>query len=205
MHPSAALSPFLGSVICSLFAKSSDGQTSFIQIGAVGAGAIMAARNGHYSKIIAVDLHQNRLDKALKLGATHAFNGSDPDIVSKIQSLCKGVDYAVEVTGVPGVLSTAYDCLGTGGTVAVVGIHPPGKTIEVDIGRLMLGNKRIMGVPLGGSNPKTFIPFLVELHSQGRLPIEKLSQRFDMHSIAAAVAAMQDGSVIKPVLVWPQV
>lgn len=160
----------------------------------------MAARNGHYSKIIAVDLHQHRLDVAKQIGATHTIRG-DQDVAKIIQEL-GGVDYAVEATGVPKVLETAYNSLCRGGTAAVVGIAPMDKTLGLPIFMHMQGGKKIVGVPVGDAHPRRLIPFLVELVGQGRMQIDLLSKTFKFDDIEAAVQAMEDGSVIKPVLVW---
>lgn len=133
-------------------------------VGAVGAGAIMAARNGHYSKIIAVDLHPSRLEIAKQVGATHVVDGKDADVAARIMEL-GGVDYAVEATGVPKVLETAYRSLKKGGTVAIVGIAPFDKTFELPISMHMSAGKNIIGVSLGSAYPKTFIPFLIEVRT----------------------------------------
>lgn len=182
----------------------------------------MAARNGPYSKIIAVDLHESRLKIAKEVGATHVVSGLDPDVAARIQEL-GGADYAVEATGVPKVLESAYRSLRKGGTVAIVGIAPFDKTFQLPISMHMSTGKRIVGVSLGSAYPKTFIPFLIEvsipeslvrgfrrplkpshsqLYLQGRLPIDKLSKQFRIEEIDAAFAAMKDGSVVKPVLVF---
>lgn len=170
-------------------------------VGAVGAGAIMAARNGAYSKIIAVDLHENRLEVAKKLGATHIISGRSSDVADQIQNL-GGVDYAVEATGVPAVLQTAYDSLRSGGKAAVVGIAPFDKTLALPISRHMSTGKSIQGYALGASFPRTFIPFLSDLYKQGRFPFDMLTKKYPMADIDKAITAMKDGSVIKPILVW---
>lgn len=122
----------------------------------------MAARNGHYSKIIAVDLHPSRLEIAKQIGATHVINGRDPDVSARIMEL-GGADYAVEATGVPKVLENAYRSLRKGGTVAIVGIAPFDKTFELPISMHMSTGKSVVGVSLGSAYPKTFIPFLIEV------------------------------------------
>ena len=170
-------------------------------VGAVGAGAIMAARNGAYSKIIAVDLHPSRLDIAKKLGATHTIKGDASDVAEQILAL-GGVDYAVEATGVPQVLETAYNSLRKGGKAAVVGIAPFDKVLSLPISKHMQGGKSIQGYALGASFPRTHIPFMEELHKQGRFPFDLLCKTFPMTDIDKAIAAMKDGSVIKPILVW---
>lgn len=122
----------------------------------------MAARNGHYSKIIAIDLHPSRLEIAKELGATHVINGRDADVAARIQEL-GGVDYAVEATGVPKVLENAYQSLKKGGTVAVVGIAPREANFELPISMHMNMGRTVIGVALGSAYPKTFIPFLIEV------------------------------------------
>lgn len=134
------------------------------QVGAVGAGSIMAARNGHYCKIIAIDLHPSRLEIAKEIGATHVINGRDADVAARIQEL-GGVDYAVEATGVAKVMETAYQSLKKGGTVAVVGIAPRDVNFELPITMHMNMGRNIIGVALGSAYPKTFIPFLIEVRS----------------------------------------
>ncbi|KAK9897850.1 Zn-dependent alcohol dehydrogenase, class III [Cystobasidium minutum MCA 4210] len=170
-------------------------------VGAVGAGCIMAARSGHYSKIIAIDLHPARLQIAKEIGATHVINGRDSDVVAQIQAL-GGVDYAVEATGVPKVMEDAYASLKRAGTVAIVGIAPRDKKFALPISDHMQFGRKVIGVALGSAHPKTFIPFLIELYEQGRLPIDKLCKTFPISQINEAVQAMKDGTVIKPVVVF---
>lgn len=141
------------------------------------------------------------MEIAKKLGATHTFNGKEDDIPGLIQAL-GGVDYAVEATGSPTVLSSAYASLRSGGTVAIVGIAPFDKTFAIPISRHMSSGRKIVGVSLGDAYPKTFLPFLIELHKQGRLPVELLAKEYPVDKINEAVSAMRDGSVVKPVLVW---
>lgn len=180
----------------------------------------MAARSGHYSKIIAIDLHPARLQIAKEIGATHVINGRDSDVVAQIQAL-GGVDYAVEATGVPKVMEDAYASLKRAGTVAIVGIAPRDKKFALPISDHMQFGRKVIGVALGSAHPKTFIPFLIEvgrlvssgcfqttesislqLYEQGRLPIDKLCKTFPISQINEAVQAMKDGTVIKPVVVF---
>lgn len=62
---------------------------------------IMAAAVNPCSHIIAVDLHQSRLDLALKLGATEVVKaGPGVDVAAEIKKITgTGADYAVECTG----------------------------------------------------------------------------------------------------------
>src|SRR5690606_10257154 len=65
--------------------------------GAVGLSAIMAAKIAGCLRIFAVDVHDNRLQLARELGATHAFNGKKVDVVEEIKAATGGgTEYAVE-------------------------------------------------------------------------------------------------------------
>lgn len=87
-------------------------------LGAVGFGALFAAKGLGIETIIAVDLIPARLELALALGATHVFQGSDPDIVAAIKAVTPhnaGPMFAVEATGNMRVLRTAHAALSNRG------------------------------------------------------------------------------------------
>ena len=65
---------------------------------------------------------------------------------------------------------------------------------------VMSGGKTVRGVIEGDAAPQAFIPRLVELHAQGRLPLEKLIRRYDFGDIDAAFADAASGKTVKPVL-----
>ncbi|KID95350.1 alcohol dehydrogenase, partial [Metarhizium majus ARSEF 297] len=91
--------------------------------GSVGMSAIMAAKMRKAKVIVAIDLQPSRLELASRLGATHTLLGNDPDIVAKMGELAppNGVDYAVDCTGVPAVIETMIQALGSRGHAASVG------------------------------------------------------------------------------------
>src|SRR5690606_23794742 len=58
--------------------------------GAVGLSAVMAAVIAGCQDIVAVDLHDNRLELAKELGATHTVNGGKVDTVAEIRAHTRG-------------------------------------------------------------------------------------------------------------------
>lgn len=46
------------------------------------------------------------------------------------------------------------------------------------------------------------LPFLIEQHSAGNLPIEHLVTTYDVEDYETAFEDMRSGKTIKPVLVW---
>lgn len=46
------------------------------------------------------------------------------------------------------------------------------------------------------------IPFLIEQHSQGKYPVDKLIRYYDVKDSLQAFHDMKSGKVLKPVLIW---
>src|SRR5437899_8045612 len=68
--------------------------------GGVGLAVIQGARIGGSRMIIAVDVHDHKLETAYELGATHTVNASRKDPVKEIQELTDGgVEYSFEAIG----------------------------------------------------------------------------------------------------------
>ncbi|KFY69267.1 hypothetical protein V498_10502, partial [Pseudogymnoascus sp. VKM F-4517 (FW-2822)] len=125
-------------------------------VGSVGMSAVMAAEIREARVIIAIDLQPQRLELAKKLGATHTIIGSDEDVVAQIQKICgsNGVDYSVDCAGVPRVVETAIDCLGTLGKAATVGAPAPGQRAGVDIFAHLIMGRQYLGCREGDSLPQ---------------------------------------------------
>lgn len=125
-------------------------------LGSVGLTALMAAAYLGAFKVIAVDIQGPKLESALELGATHALNSRGcANAAEKIKEMTSGgADYALECTGIPGVIETAVGCLGPTGTAAVVGVPLSNSKIQIDPLAFLLDNKELIGVIEGDSRPK---------------------------------------------------
>lgn len=130
--------------------------------------AVMAAGLIRRARIvIAVDLDADRLALAKELGATHTVLGGTGDVVAQIKEICggsehwRGVDYAVDCTGVPAVVRTMIDSLGMRGRAATVGAPGPGKEVRVDVMGMLTYGKEYVGCSEGDSNPSEVSPTCV--------------------------------------------
>ncbi|MHB1343323.1 MAG: NAD(P)-dependent alcohol dehydrogenase [Thermoleophilia bacterium] len=172
-------------------------------VGGVGLAAIMGAALTGATKIIAVDVVASRLQLARELGATHVVDASATDAVEAVFELNSGhgVQYTIECTGIIDVAGQAVKVLAPLGTCALIGAPPAGSTLPIDV-QFMLDGRRLIGVTEGSSRPELFIPTLVQLHSQGKLPLERLIRRYPFEEIERAAADASSGSTIKPVLVF---
>lgn len=167
--------------------------------GAVGLSAIMAAKIANCKYIIAVDVHDSRLELARELGATHTYNGKRDDIVKEIKSITDGgVNYAVETSGVPAVVKQCLNAMRPLGTAAIVGVTPE---MKIDVHNdLMAEGKSMIGVIEGDSVPRVFIPQLIEYYKAGKFPFDKLIRFYNFEDIEQAFEDSKIGKVIKPVL-----
>jgi aryl-alcohol dehydrogenase len=165
--------------------------------GAVGLAAVMAAAVAEAATIVAVDLHQHRLDLALELGATHVIDGAADDVVVQIHELTGGgAHYAIDTTGVPAVMTNALAGLRLGGVAGFVGIQVGDLVLD---GSALVG-KTAIGILEGNTDPHTFIPRMIELWQAGRFPFDRLIEEFPLDKINEAEQASLSGRVIKPVL-----
>ncbi|WP_339217911.1 NAD(P)-dependent alcohol dehydrogenase [Ornithinibacillus sp. FSL M8-0202] len=167
--------------------------------GAVGLSAVMAAKIRGCSKIIAVDVHENRLELAKELGATHVINGSKVDTVEEIRKITDGgTHYAVETTGVSPVVVQSVQSLRSLGTVAVVGATGD---VTLNVQQDLLNEGRsIVAVVEGDAIPQLFIPQLIEYYKNGQFPFDKLVKFYDLEEINEAFADSGKGITIKPIL-----
>ncbi|WP_433920158.1 NAD(P)-dependent alcohol dehydrogenase [Streptomyces canus] len=171
--------------------------------GAVGLSAVMAAALSPATTIVAVDRFGERLTLARELGATHTVNAAEEDLGEALAALTggQGADGIVETTGNVSVLRQGVDALGARGTVVVVGAPPFGTEVSLDVNGL-LGGKRVVGLTLGDAETQSFIPALVRLVKEGRLPLHRLISTYPFADIDQAVRDMRAGKAIKPVLTF---
>jgi aryl-alcohol dehydrogenase len=188
-----------GGVINSLHPKAGSSIAIF-GAGSVGISAILAALICGCTKIITIDINEERLKKALELGATHAINSSGADAVAGVQDIAAGgVDYSLECTGVPKVIRQAVDVLAVGGTCGLIGAPPQGTEMHLDVASMLLG-RSVRGILGGDSVPDIFIPQLIELYRQGRFPFDKMITFYGLGQINEAVEDSGSGKTLKPVI-----
>lgn len=169
-------------------------------MGSVGLSAIMAARVVGSTTIVAIDVTQERLTMAKKLGATHAVNPKKTEPVEDIRKITGGgANYSLECTGIPEVLSQSLDCLAMTGECGLIGVAPFGSRVSLDCQNILNG-RSIRGIVEGDSIPEVFIPQLIDLYSQGRFPFDKILKMYTLAQINEAAADSEKGKVIKAVI-----
>ncbi|WP_030674990.1 NAD(P)-dependent alcohol dehydrogenase [Streptomyces cellulosae] len=171
--------------------------------GAVGLSAVMAAALTPATNIVAVDRVGERLSLAKELGATHTVHAGEADLGEALAEITggQGADGIVETTGNVAVLRQGVDALAARGTLVIVGAPAFGTEVALDVNG-MLGGKQVVGLTLGDAETQTFIPALVRLVKEGRLPLHRLISTYPFADIDQAVRDMGAGKAIKPVLTF---
>ena len=95
--------------------------------GMIGLLIVQALRWAGAKRIVAVDLAENRLTLARRLGATHTFNPSTSDVAAEVARLTEGLgaDAAFEVVGLTPTVNLAIAVLKRSGSCVLVGNLSP--------------------------------------------------------------------------------
>ena len=151
--------------------------------GPVGLSAIMTAGLYGASRIIAIDLDQNRLEQAKTFGATDGVRSGEAGWKDAVYAMTDGfgVDVAIEAVGVPQTFEMCTELVRPGGTVANVGVH--GKSAELRLQDLWIKDVAITT----GLVSATTTPMLLKLVAQGKLHPERfVTHRFGLGDIVDA-------------------
>lgn len=188
-----------GAVINSLQARPGTSIAIF-GVGNVGLSAVLGAVVCGCTTIIAVDINDHHLEVAREMGATHTINSSRVDPVEAVLDITGGgAEFSLECVGNPRVFRQAVDVLPRLGVCGLTGVVPPGTEVSLDMDLIMNG-RTVKGILGGDAIPDLFIPKLIELYDQGRLPFDRLITFYPFDEINQAVKDMELGRVIKPVL-----
>lgn len=122
--------------------------------GPVGLSAMMTAGLYGASRVIAIDLDDNRLQRATEFGATDVVNNRADDWKEQVLALTDGlgVDVAIEAVGIPATFAACTSIVRPGGTVANVGVH--GAPVELPLQDLWITDIAItMGLVSTSTTP----------------------------------------------------
>jgi S-(hydroxymethyl)mycothiol dehydrogenase len=173
--------------------------------GGVGDAAIAGARLAGATTIVAVDLDDRKLDWATGFGATHTVNAGTTDPVEAVRAATGGfgADVCIEAVGHPAVLEQAFYARDLAGTVVQVGVPTPDMRMP-DIPMIDFFGRGGALKPswYGDCLPSRDFPLLVDLHLQGRLPLDAfVSETIAIDEVEEAFVKMERGDVLRSVVV----
>jgi alcohol dehydrogenase (nicotinoprotein) len=175
-------------------------------IGGIGINAVQGARYAGAKNVIAVDPLENKREKAMELGATHAF-GTAEEAQQAIIDLTRGqgADSAILTVDVmtAEVIGAGFNAIGKGGVVIVTGL---GKLLEPTIQLpgtiLTLFRKTLKGSLFGDCNPTYDIPKILGLYQAGDLKLDEIITRtYTLDQINEGYDDLMAGKNVRGVIV----
>lgn len=166
---------------------------AIVGAGPIGMSALLTAQFYSPAKIYMIDLDENRLEMALKFGATDTINSSKEDAAERIFAETKdGVDVVIEAVGVPATFDICQKVVRPGGHIANVGVH--GKPVELQLQDLWIRN---ITLRTGLVNTNT-TPMLLKTVNSGKLKPESLiTHHFKLSEVMEAYKVFENASVEK--------
>jgi alcohol dehydrogenase len=164
---------------------------AIVGAGPIGLATILTAKLFTPGKIVAIDLADARLAKALDFGADVAINNGSEDAVARVMELTGGLgaDVAVEAVGVPETFELCAELIRPGGRLANVGVHGHPATLHLE--RLWIRDVLITtGLVDTSTTPK-----LLRLIAEGRLdPTAFATHRFELDETMEAYDVFADAA-----------
>jgi S-(hydroxymethyl)glutathione dehydrogenase/alcohol dehydrogenase len=163
-------------------AKVAPGETVVVfGIGGIGINAVQGARYAGAKNVIAIDPLENKREKAMELGATHAF-ASGEEAMQTITDLTRGqmADAAILTPGLmtAEIVGEGFAATGKGGRIVLTGLNKLMETTIVLPGTVLtLFRKSVIGSLFGDCNPTYDIPKILGLYQSGDIKLDEIITR----------------------------
>lgn len=120
---------------------------AIIGAGPIGLLHLLTVKKIGAKKVMMIDLVDERLDFAKKLGADETVNGKRENVGEKVRQSTDGygADVVIEAIGLPATWEQALKLARKGGTVLEFGGCPPGTEIKVNAEQLHYGEVTVLG------------------------------------------------------------
>ncbi|GAA2867577.1 NDMA-dependent alcohol dehydrogenase [Pseudonocardia halophobica] len=183
------------------------GETVIVSgVGGIGINAVQGARYAGAKNLIAVDPLQNKREKAMELGATHAV-GSIEEAADLARQMTNGngADKAVVTAGIvtEEIVTGAFDAIGKGGTVVLTGLNKlSAQNVNLPGSIFTLFKKTVKGSLFGDCNPTTDIPKILGLYQSGDLKLDELiTKTYTLEQVNEGYDDLLNGKNVRGVLV----
>jgi S-(hydroxymethyl)glutathione dehydrogenase / alcohol dehydrogenase len=172
-------------------------------LGGIGLSALIALKATGLNSIIAIDVSEEKLVLAKRLGAMHVFNSRQKDLRKSVLELTDGgADFCVESGGQVKTIELGFSLVHKNRGKLLFASHPP----EGDVIRLapheLISGKKISGSWGGATLPDRDIPRMNSLFLKKKIPLENfLTKRYDLEDINRALEDLEAGHVFRPLIV----
>lgn len=162
------------------------GQTAVVTgAGCIGLVTLLSLKAMGVSRVIAVDVMENRLAKARELGADFVINGSREDTVARIMEITggRGADLGIDAAGSQITVSQLIRSAKKGATIVFVGYSPSGM-MELPIGMSLDKELTFKTV----FRYRNIYPMAIEAVSAGKINIRNIvTDYFELDDIKNAL------------------
>ena len=172
-----------------------------VGLGGVGLSALLAANLVGAAEIVAVDTNPQKLEVALRLGATKAVKVG-PEATKEVRDLTNGgVDFAMEMASSVPALQLAFDITKRGGTTVTASLPHPDHRLSIPAVLLAAEERVLKGSYLGSCVPARDIPRYISLYQRGKLPVDQLlSEIVSIGELNEAFDRLAEGKSIRQVM-----
>ncbi len=175
-------------------------------LGGIGLSVVQGAVMAKASRIIAIDINEDKFEMAKMLGATDLVNPKNYDqpIQEVIVDLTNGgVDYSFECIGNVDIMRSALECCHKGwGESVIIGVAGAGQEIRTRPFQLVTG-RVWRGTAFGGVKGRTELPGYVEQYMQGEIKIDEMvTHTMPLEDINKAFDLMHEGKSIRSVITF---
>ncbi|CAL5204535.1 unnamed protein product [Lathyrus oleraceus] len=174
-------------------------------LGAVGLAVAIAAKQRGASKIIGVDLNEDKFEIGKQFGITDFVNPStckDKSVSEVIKGMTNGgADYCFECIGLASLMEEAFNSSREGwGKTVIIGVEMHGSPLTLSPYDILKG-KTITGSLFGGLKPKSDIPLLAQKYLDNELNLDGfITQEVDFKDINKAFDYLQQGMSIRCII-----
>lgn len=172
-------------------------------LGGIGLNVIQGAKMVGASKIIGIDINEDKAPLAKQFGMTDFINPhKTKNIVEAISDISNGgVDYSFECIGNVQTMRDALECCHKGwGESIIIGVAGGGREISTRPFQLVTG-RVWRGSAFGGARGRTDVPTIVDWYMEGKINIDDLiTHKMPLQDINKAFDLMHAGKSIRSVI-----
>jgi threonine dehydrogenase-like Zn-dependent dehydrogenase len=166
-------------------------------VGPIGAAAVMLSKF-YNANVIAVDINERRLEQVLQFGAEHIINPLKEDVLKTVRKITnnKGVDVALDCSGVDSAQIQCLDAVKPRGRVAFLGIKSESTKVNV-LQQFILKDLTVIGS--WAMKPEMHSE-LIKLIQRGLPADQIITHRFKIEEAASAFEAFFSGEAVKVII-----
>jgi propanol-preferring alcohol dehydrogenase len=161
-------------------------------VGGLGAQAITLAKILKAKKIVAVDISDEKLNLAKKLGADEIVNAATEDPAQRIEEMTKGklADLVLDLVGAAKVIEQGIRCVGKGGRMVLVGIGED--DIRVSPYKTIIGKEmELVGV---NDHLRSELAELIDIVGSGKMDLSRsITHRVHLDEVNTGLRILEEG------------